>query len=614
VTAELKQRPRLPVADPLVVCVVEAQKLALVLDGLLALAEPPQRGGELSAGAHVRPGLEHQPQPADLLLEDCGRERALAGGNSLLEQLASLLEALRAERQEQVGVRAVGPQRKRLLGERLAALAGGLERLDDQILRAPAPFPPPGRPGAAIDRVCVRSWHNRRDIRPVGRPGGFGPAGELQSSAVSRAIDQAELEAFRAGVRALLEDTPAAAGGRDVALIERLGLGLLAPFHSPDAQPGLGAVVVEELERRGDHAAAGLLGAIAAFAHEPLAAIASGAVERLRERGIVSPVAERIGAVEPSELRRAPTAAGGWYLIGILARPGSCKQQLVAVRIEPDGDRELIADGLVMPPARPASVRRLVRKEVGPGGSEISAADALARLRKAAGHTAAHGLSADQETADAVALLARALGGDARAVASIPRKPSEAIIDIDPAEGERTRATVEALLAEFASFLHRGEGDQRLLEHIDLVWSLLDWKANRDGRLGRWSVDDLRAFLLEFCPLAVPAGDRRIAALPDCVLAFLRFLASIDRLAEPRSLERLERAVARARARFEREMRDPGAWGFAKSVAMVDFPDEGVDPQDRRLIDRWLKDALADRRGRQNRLSFRRRGSPRVRR
>jgi hypothetical protein len=93
----------------------------------------------------------------------------------------------------------------------------------------------------------------------------------------------------------------------------------------------------------------------------------------------------------------------------------------------------------------------------------------------------------------------------------------------------------EALLAEFASFIAREHGgDSPPLAHIDLVWSMLDWKAHHaDGRLAHWTVDDLHAFLLEFCPLAVPGGEQRIAVLPESVLAFLGFLEVIGRLKGP---------------------------------------------------------------------------------
>jgi hypothetical protein len=152
----------------------------------------------------------------------------------------------------------------------------------------------------------------------------------------------------------------------------------------------------------------------------------------------------------------------------------------------------------------------------------------------------------------------------------------------------------EALLAEFASFIAREHGgDSPPLAHIDLVWSMLDWKAHHaDGRLAHWTVDDLHAFLLEFCPLAVPGGEQRIAVLPESVLAFLGFLEVIGRLKGPDPPDELERAVIGARGRFEGEMRDVGAWGYAKSVAMEQFP-EGIDPAERRWIDAWLTDSIS---------------------
>jgi hypothetical protein len=70
-----------------------------------------------------------------------------------------------------------------------------------------------------------------------------------------------------------------------VALVEQLALGLMVPFNLPDAPPERAAVVVEELKRRGDPGAAGMLSAISVFAHEPLAGLASQALGRLRASG-----------------------------------------------------------------------------------------------------------------------------------------------------------------------------------------------------------------------------------------------------------------------------------------------------------------------------------------
>jgi hypothetical protein len=130
---------------------------------------------------------------------------------------------------------------------------------------------------------------------------------------------------------------------------------------------------------------------------------------------------------------------GAHYLIGILARPGSRRQQVASVLIEPDGDRELIADRLLTPPGKPAFVRRFLRKEVGPGGSEISAVDAVKRLPAAAEHMVAHQLTAGEGASDAVPLLARALCGDARALPNISYELSDPVLDVDTADTDRPK-------------------------------------------------------------------------------------------------------------------------------------------------------------------------------
>jgi hypothetical protein len=246
------------------------------------------------------------------------------------------------------------------------------------------------------------------------------PSVALRLASMATVIDAAAVEAVRAEVRELLGGIRAAAAARDQALVEQLALGFMVPFNLPDARPELAAVVVEELVRRGDRGAAGVLGAIAVFAHQPLAGLGSEGLARLHKRGVAAPVAQLIGTLEVSELRRVSAGRGAsYYLIAVLTRLRSRRQQLVSVLIEPDSDGEVIVDGLVMPPRGPASVRRLLRKEAGPGGEPIFAANALERLRVAAEHMVDHGLVTAESVSNALPLLARALGGDARALPNL---------------------------------------------------------------------------------------------------------------------------------------------------------------------------------------------------
>src|SRR5207244_4147400 len=95
VDLEPEQPLGLPVPQGLVVIRVEPEELPLVLDRLLSPVECPERLGERCAGAHVRAGLEDAPEMADVLLERLRSESALAGGETLLEKLARLLDAPR---------------------------------------------------------------------------------------------------------------------------------------------------------------------------------------------------------------------------------------------------------------------------------------------------------------------------------------------------------------------------------------------------------------------------------------------------------------------------------------------------------------------------------------
>lgn len=119
--------------------------------------------------------------------------------------------------------------------------------------------------------------------------------------------------------------------------------------------------------------------------------------------------------------------------------------------------------------------------------------------------------------------------------------------------------------------------------------SMLEWKGGYgDGRLGRWTGDDLAEYLLDYFPRKVSVDEETLDAVPECVIAFLRFLDARGSLSgDP--LEHLEEVCAALRKEFRERTREPGNWGLAKSMVMQMYA-EGLDPGDPRALEAWIAD------------------------
>ncbi len=127
-------------------------------------------------------------------------------------------------------------------------------------------------------------------------------------------------------------------------------------------------------------------------------------------------------------------------------------------------------------------------------------------------------------------------------------------------------------------------------QHGDFVASsMLQWKGGYDdGRLGRWTRADLAEYLLDYFPRKVSVDEETLAAVPDCVRAFLEFLAARGSLSgEP--LEQLEEACEELRDEFHERARDSSHWGLAKSMVMQ-MQTEGIDPSAAGALDAWMAD------------------------
>jgi hypothetical protein len=127
-------------------------------------------------------------------------------------------------------------------------------------------------------------------------------------------------------------------------------------------------------------------------------------------------------------------------------------------------------------------------------------------------------------------------------------------------------------------------------QHADFVASsMLQWKGDYDdGRLGRWTRADLAEYLLDYFPRKVSVDEETLAAVPECVCAFLGFLDARGSLSgEP--LEQLEQGCEALRDEFHARARDSSQWGLAKAMVMQMLA-EGVDPSAPGALDAWMAD------------------------
>jgi hypothetical protein len=119
--------------------------------------------------------------------------------------------------------------------------------------------------------------------------------------------------------------------------------------------------------------------------------------------------------------------------------------------------------------------------------------------------------------------------------------------------------------------------------------TMLEWKGNYgDGHLGHWARADLADFLLEYFPRKVMVDEERLAAVPECALGFLHFLASRGSLSGE-ALEWLEDALDVLRDEFEERARDRSNWGFAK-LMMLQMQSDGADRTSTEAVEAWMAD------------------------
>ncbi len=333
--------------------------------------------------------------------------------------------------------------------------------------------------------------------------------------------------------------------------LEHIAATLLVPLELPGLPPELAEAVFAEIERRGDGRAAGLLSAVAVLAGEPLAGLARAAAGRLERHGVVSPAADRLGALAVGTALRID-GPGAELFVARLTRPGTCDVQVSMLAVERDETAGALVECMLTPPLGDAEAGALI--------ADVTAADAVRRaepvpaaelaacVAAAARRAVDVGVALSPDAAIALPVVARALTGDPHGLPHPPTVPpweddDEELI-VDPAEDEeRFERLVERLLGEFQGYTATSDSPSRGAIRRDEAFvaaAMLRWKGcYGDGRLGRWSADELTECLLDYFPHRVSSDEDTLAAMPECAIAFLGFLDDRGSLSgEP--LEQLE--------------------------------------------------------------------------
>jgi hypothetical protein len=351
--------------------------------------------------------------------------------------------------------------------------------------------------------------------------------------------------------------------------------------------------VLAAIEARRDQGAAGVLAAIAVLAAEPLAAQAAASTERLAGDGIASPAAAALGMLAVEQAVRIE-GAGVELLVALLRRPGAREVQAAMLAIEREHTGGALVQCALAPPARFHDARELLDGIDGASAPEpLALGELAARAVAAARRAAEHEIALGHEAGPALPIVSRALTGDPaglpRPAVLAPWEDDDPELSVDPADDEDDfQRVMETLLAELEQHAKATYApDSVVWEHGDFVAStMLQWKGGyQDGRLGRWTRADLAEYLLDYFPRKVSVDDETLAAVPECVRAFLGFLGARGSLTgDP--LEQLELALGELRDEFHQRARDSSHWGLAKSMVMQ-MRAEGLEPG---ALGAWIAD------------------------
>jgi hypothetical protein len=411
-------------------------------------------------------------------------------------------------------------------------------------------------------------------------------------SQISEAQSQFLHEQIVPDFLAMLEDAPALG---DPAEVEHLVAHLLVPLEQPEIPSEVGFAVVAAIAARRDAESAGVLAALAALAAEPLAGQARASAQRLAREGITLPAAERVGTLAVREAVRIQNDSAE-LLLALLARPGTEQVQVAVLGIEHEDTGGALVEVALTPPTPVAEARELLAGADGTVTQPIAPDELAERVLTAARRAIDADVALGPEAGPALPVVSRALTGHPtglpRPPLAAPWEDDDPELIVDAAEDEQGfHRLMDQLLEEFEQHARESyPSDGVVWENGDFVASTMpQWKGGYDdGRLGRWTQADVAEYMLDYFPRKVSADDETLAAVPECVSAFLGFLAARGSLSgDP--LEQLEQACEELRDEFPESADDSSHWGLAKSMFMQ-MQADGIDPTAPGALDAWIED------------------------
>jgi hypothetical protein len=283
-------------------------------------------------------------------------------------------------------------------------------------------------------------------------------------------------------------------------------------------------------------------------------------------------------------------------LLALLARPGTDQVQVAVLGIEHEDTGGALVECALTPPTPVAEARELLAGADGTVTELIAPGELSERAKTAARRAIEADVALGPDAGPALPVVSRALTGDPtglpRPPLAAPWEDDDPELIVDAAEDEqRFHRLMDQLLEEFEQHARENyPSDGVVWENGDFVAStMLQWKGGYDdGRLGRWTQADVAEYMLDYFPRKVSAADETLAAVPECVGAFLGFLAARGSLSgDP--LEQLEEACEELRDEFLESAGDGSHWGVAKSIVMQ-MQAEGIDPTAPGALDAWIED------------------------
>ncbi len=288
------------------------------------------------------------------------------------------------------------------------------------------------------------------------------------------------------------------------------------------------------------------------------AEVATGGAERRRESEAESMSREAAAVLSASLL---PIDARDLLLVTLARVRDVPERRCWFIALRPVSGGRLIAGGIV-----DEAVERLLapRLDAQADVRELSSDALFERLAAAAERTRAARMAVAPDLGSALALI---LPPDAAPPLPLLLDVGGGALRVGALDDGLLFELMTALLAEFERATPEDPGNA-VWRSGDLVGgAMIEFKGRyADGLLGRWTVADVREFVLTWLPGMVQTDADILADIPECMCAFLRLLSQRGSLSgDP--LTALESAVRAAAARLPEAIANVQRSGLAEDVA-----------------------------------------------